>query len=35
MLKQHRAVMPHFGGDLNAEEIRQILAYLRSLAPQS
>lgn len=35
MLTQHRAVMPHFGGDLNAEEIRQILAYLRSLAPQS
>ena len=32
MLKEHRAVMPHFGGDLNAEQVRQILAYLRSLA---
>ena len=31
MLKEHRSVMPHFGGDLNAEEVRQILAYLRSL----
>lgn len=31
MLKEHRSVMPHFGGDLNAEQVRQILAYLRSL----
>jgi mono/diheme cytochrome c family protein len=31
MLKQHRTVMPHFGGDLNAEDVRQILSYLRSL----
>jgi mono/diheme cytochrome c family protein len=35
MLKEHRAVMPHFGGDLNAEQVRQILAYLRSLPPPS
>lgn len=35
MLKQHRAVMPHFGGDLNAQQVRQILAYLRSLPPES
>jgi mono/diheme cytochrome c family protein len=35
MLKQHRAVMPHFGGDLDAQQVRQILAYLRSLPPQS
>jgi mono/diheme cytochrome c family protein len=30
MWKQNRAVMPHFGGELNAEEVRQILAYLRA-----
>lgn len=35
MLKQNRALMPHFGGELDAEEVRQILAYLRSLPPQS
>ncbi len=34
MLKQNRALMPHFGGELDAEEVRQILAYLRSLPPQ-
>jgi len=33
MLKQNRAVMPHFAGELNAEEVRQILVYLRSLPP--
>jgi mono/diheme cytochrome c family protein len=32
MLKQYSTAMPHFGGDLNAEDVRQILAYLRSLA---
>jgi mono/diheme cytochrome c family protein len=35
MLKQNRAVMPHFAGELDAEEVRQILAYLRSLPPQT
>jgi mono/diheme cytochrome c family protein len=35
MLKENRAVMPHFSGALNAEETRQILAYLRSLASGS
>jgi mono/diheme cytochrome c family protein len=35
MLKQQSTMMPHFGGDLNAEEVRQILAYLRSFPPQS
>jgi mono/diheme cytochrome c family protein len=34
MLKQNRALMPHFGGELDAEEVRQILAYLRSLPLQ-
>lgn len=34
MLKQHRAVMPHFGGELDAQQVRQILAYLRALPPQ-
>jgi mono/diheme cytochrome c family protein len=34
MLKENRTVMPHFSGELNAEEVRQILAYLRSLPPQ-
>jgi hypothetical protein len=33
MLKQNRAVMPHFSGELNAEEVQQILAYLHSLPP--
>lgn len=32
MLKQHHTAMPHFGGDLNAEDVRQILTYLRSLS---
>lgn len=35
MLTQHRAVMPHFSGELTAEEVRQVLGYLRSLPPQS
>lgn len=35
MLKENRVVMPHFSGGLNAEEVRQILAYLRSLLPAS
>lgn len=32
MLKQHQTAMPHFAGELNAEEVRQILTYLRSLS---
>lgn len=32
MLKQHQTAMPHFGGELNAEDVRQILAYLRALS---
>ena len=35
MLKENRTVMPHFSGELNAEEVRQIVAYLRSLPPES
>lgn len=35
MLKQNRAVMPHFAGDLDAESVRKIIAYLRSLPPES
>jgi mono/diheme cytochrome c family protein len=31
MLRQSRAIMPHFAGELGKEEIRHILAYLRSL----
>jgi mono/diheme cytochrome c family protein len=31
MLRQSRAIMPHFAGELSKEEIRQIIAYLRSL----
>jgi mono/diheme cytochrome c family protein len=31
MLRQSRAIMPHFAGELSKEEIRHILAYLRSL----
>ncbi|MCS6926356.1 MAG: c-type cytochrome [Candidatus Binatia bacterium] len=35
MLKENRTVMPHFSGELNAEEVRQIFTYLRSLPPES
>lgn len=35
MLKENRATMPHFGGELNAGEIREILVYLRTLLPES
>jgi mono/diheme cytochrome c family protein len=35
MLQENRTVMPHFSGELNAEEVRQIVAYLRSLPPES
>jgi mono/diheme cytochrome c family protein len=35
MLQENRTVMPHFSGELNAEEVRQILAYLRALPPES
>jgi hypothetical protein len=31
MLRQSRAIMPHFAGELNKDEIRHIIAYLRSL----
>ena len=35
MLKESRTIMPHFAGQLNAEEVRQILAYLRTLPQES
>lgn len=35
MLKENRTVMPHFSGELNAEEVRLIFAYLRSVPPES
>ncbi|MBI3300591.1 MAG: c-type cytochrome [Deltaproteobacteria bacterium] len=35
MRKQSRTAMPHFAGELNAEEARQILTYLRTLPPES
>jgi mono/diheme cytochrome c family protein len=31
MLRQSRAVMPHFAGELSKDEIRHIMAYLRAL----
>jgi mono/diheme cytochrome c family protein len=31
MLKGSRSIMPHFAGELSPDEIRHILAYLRSL----
>jgi mono/diheme cytochrome c family protein len=34
MLKENRAVMPHFANELNGEEVRQILTYLRTLPPE-
>ncbi len=35
MLTENRTAMPHFSGELNAEEVRQIFTYLRSLPPES
>jgi mono/diheme cytochrome c family protein len=31
MLRQSRAIMPHFSGELTQEQVREILAYLRNL----
>ena len=35
MLKENRAVMPHFAGEISADKVRQILTYLRTLPPES
>jgi mono/diheme cytochrome c family protein len=35
MLKENHVGMPHFAGELNAEQVRQILTYLRNLSPAS
>jgi mono/diheme cytochrome c family protein len=35
MRKQSRPAMPHFAGELNADEVSQILTYLRNLLPES
>jgi len=35
MVKENRIGMPHFAGELNAEQVRQILTYLRTLSPLS
>ncbi len=35
MLKENHVGMPHFAGELNAELVRQILTYLRTLPPAS
>lgn len=35
MLAVNRVSMPHFAGDLEEEEVRQILNYLRTLPPES
>ena len=34
MRKKSRAAMPHFAGELNADEASQILSYLHSLSPE-
>jgi mono/diheme cytochrome c family protein len=28
-------VMPHFAGELTAEQVREIVTYLRTLSPES
>jgi cytochrome c553 len=35
MRKQNRPVMPHFAGQLTADEISDIVTYLRTLPPES
>jgi mono/diheme cytochrome c family protein len=35
MFKLSRVVMPHFAGELTADQVRQILNYLRTLPPES
>lgn len=35
MVKLKRLVMPHFAGKLTADQVREILGYLRSLPPES
>jgi mono/diheme cytochrome c family protein len=35
MLTLSRVVMPHFAGDLTAEQVGQIVSYLRTLPPES
>jgi mono/diheme cytochrome c family protein len=35
MLRLYRAPMPHFAGDLTADQVREVLKYLRSLPAQS
>jgi|GEM_PF-1016615 len=35
MLTLYRAPMPHFAGELTADQVRQILGYLRALPPES
>lgn len=35
MLELSRVVMPHFAGELTAEQVREIVTYLRTLSPES
>jgi mono/diheme cytochrome c family protein len=35
MLKLNRVAMPHFAGELTAEQVREIVKYLRTLSPES
>lgn len=35
MLTLYRASMPHFAGELTAEQVREVVGYLRSLPPES
>jgi hypothetical protein len=35
MQSLNRAPMPHFAGELTADEVRQVLGYLRTLPPET
>jgi hypothetical protein len=35
MHKQSRPIMPHFAGQLSADEVSAIVTYLRTLPPES
>jgi mono/diheme cytochrome c family protein len=35
MVKLNRVAMPHFAGELTAEQVREVVRYLRTLSPES
>jgi mono/diheme cytochrome c family protein len=35
MVKLNRIAMPHFAGELTAEQVREVVHYLRTLPPES